>query len=121
MYCKKVPSDSQRLFYKIWDDKSKMAHTAFSMQNCIHFFRWTAVLTVVTNAFLTTTICEEYCKALQFYSFHIVWTKTIFYSIFGERLFFKLGIIRLEKQVCVKNLNPEHTNPENSQVKRWQE
>ncbi len=31
----------------------KMAHFAFSVKNCIHYFRWTAVLIVVTNSFLT--------------------------------------------------------------------
>ncbi len=33
------------------DKFAKMAHFAFSMQNCIHYFRWAAVLIVVTKSF----------------------------------------------------------------------
>ncbi len=29
-----------------------MSHFAFSMKNCIYYFRWTAVLIVVTKSFL---------------------------------------------------------------------
>ncbi len=38
----------------------KRAHFAFSMQNRIHYFRWTAGLIVVTNSFLTGTKNDKY-------------------------------------------------------------
>ncbi len=37
-----------------------MAHFAFSMQNCIHYFRWAAVVTVGTKSFLKSIISDKY-------------------------------------------------------------
>ncbi len=42
----------------------KKAHFAFSMQNCIHYFRWTVVLIVVTNSFLTDTKNDKYGSSI---------------------------------------------------------
>ncbi len=38
----------------------KMAHFAFSMQNCIHCCRWAAVVTIVTIPFLKSIISDKY-------------------------------------------------------------
>ncbi len=38
----------------------KMAHFVFTMQNGTHYFRWTAVLTVITNSFSKGNIREKY-------------------------------------------------------------
>ncbi len=62
MKCKKVPLDSQEP-YRI--TLQKLAHFAFSMQNRIHYFRWTAGLVVVTNSFL---MALKRIKAVSNYS-----------------------------------------------------
>ncbi len=43
----------------------KRAHFAFSMQNRIHYFRWTAGLIVVTNSFLTGIKHDKYGKFIS--------------------------------------------------------
>ncbi len=45
-----------------------MAHFAFSMQNCIYYFRWTAVLITVTKSFLEETINVKYGIWIAFLS-----------------------------------------------------
>ncbi len=44
-----------------------MTHFTFSMQNCIHYFQWIAVLMVVTKPFLGETIIVKYGSSLQTY------------------------------------------------------
>ncbi len=55
----------------------KRAHFAFSMQNPVHYFRWSAGLIVVTNSFLTGTkndtvmlkILREFLESVQWRDF----------------------------------------------------
>ncbi len=58
MHCKKV---SLRITLQ------KMAHFAFSMQNSMNYFRWTAGIIVVTNSFLTGTKREKYGSRHEHY------------------------------------------------------
>ncbi len=39
-----------------------MAHFAFSMQNCIYYFRWTAVLIALAKAFCRETLNVKYVE-----------------------------------------------------------
>ncbi len=65
MYCRNVLLDSQM---PLWDKSAKMAHFAFFMQNCIYYFRWTAVLITVTKLFWEETIIVKYGSCVNCHS-----------------------------------------------------
>ncbi len=57
MYCKKLHW-IHNFPFRI--NLQKMAHSALSMHNCIHYFLWAAVLIVVSNSFLTGNKSDTY-------------------------------------------------------------
>ncbi len=48
----------------LWDESAKMAHFAISLQNGIYYFRWAAVLIVVTKPLLGEIININYGNSL---------------------------------------------------------
>ncbi len=75
-----------------------MAHFAFSMQNCIHYFRWTAVLAVVTNSFSSGPIREKYGRINK----HVRHSLHILCNWFKIRLNFRKKV-KLYLNVSVKS------------------
>ncbi len=57
MHCINVLLGSQM---PLCDKSVKIAHFAFSMQNCVYYFRWAAVLIVVTKSFWGEIITVKY-------------------------------------------------------------
>ncbi len=106
MKCKKVPLDSQKP-YRI--TLQKLAHFAFSMQNRIHYFRWTAGLIVVTNSFLTGTKNDKVGSSLplhrnhksgKFYSFQKDKRRSMFISLVYLSALIHLHALCIQLRYC---------------------
>ncbi len=63
-----------------------MAHFAFSMQNCIYYFRWTAVLIAVTKSLWGETI-------------------NVIYGTFGGQQYVKYDIYPQPMRPCVRTFD----------------